>query len=116
MSGDLSQQLLQAVAGVVVIIITGYVVPWIKAKIEEMKLNFIYTWIEKAVYAVEKIAEREDIDKFEYVSNFIEQKFNLSDAEAKILIESAVKILNMEDVWGEVIPNGQPAITIDDEV
>ena len=105
MNGELTQQILEAVAGLAVIIITGYVVPWIKMKIEEMRLNFIYSWVEKAVYAVQKIAEREGLsgeEKFEKVSDFIEEKFHLSDAEAKILIESAVKILNMEDVFIEV--------------
>lgn len=99
MSPDLSQQLLQAIASVVVIIITGYLVPWLKAEIEKRKLDFIYDWIGKAVYAAEKIAEKEEIDKYEYVCAFVMKKFNLSEAEAKILIESAVKMLNMEDIW-----------------
>lgn len=99
MNPELSQQLLQGIVSVVVIIITGYLIPWLKAEIEKRKLDFIYDWIEKAVFAAEKIAEKQEINKREYVLAFIRTKFNLSDIEAEILLESAVKILNMEDVF-----------------
>ena len=95
-------QLTNAITTLLVIIITGYLIPWIKGNIEANKLKNIYSWVEKAVWAAEQLSKFDpEFDRKQYVKDFIRERFNLSHSEAEVLIESAVRILNLYEFLGD---------------
>ena len=78
------------------VLLTYIIIPYIKSKTtHEQRENFA-KWTEYAVWAAEQIAEKQHINKYDYVKNFLVEKFNLTEKEAEVLIESAVKELKIE--------------------
>ena len=80
----------------VVDIILGYIVPLILIVVAGCLVKIyrseeVVKWVEIAVKAAEQIfAHGENTEKFKYVSEWISNKFNISEADLKNLIESAV--------------------------
>ena len=74
---------------IAVILITGYVIPYLKDK-------NIYNYVVIAVQAAEQIFKESGMgkEKFEYVKNWLNKKINISDDDLKKIIESAVYELN----------------------
>ena len=81
--------LLKCVIFIAVILITGYVIPYLKDK-------NIYNYVVIAVQAAEQIFKESGMgkEKFEYVKNWLNKKLNISDDDLKKIIESAVYELN----------------------
>lgn len=81
------------------VIITYFVVPWIKAKIGDEKFKTIMSWVYRAVEAAEQIFPAGDnSSKYEYAVNIIQMQAKkhglvLTDDEIRTLIESAVSVL-----------------------
>lgn len=82
-------------------IITGFVVPYLKAKIGNEKLITIAKWVAYAVKAAEMIftAEKAGVDKKKYVIDFIKKLFNkkktvITDEQLDVLIEATVAEMN----------------------
>ena len=69
-------------------IITYYIVPLLKEK-------NLYNQVEIAVKAAEQIfGANTGEQKFEYVKNWIKDKFKITDEELKVIIEAAVYEMN----------------------
>jgi hypothetical protein len=86
---------------VIATIITGFIIPFITAKLGAEKLAVIVKWVGYAVSAAEMIfkAEGMGVDKKAYVVAFIDKMFNskkvvITKEQIDILIEAAVKELN----------------------
>ena len=82
-------------------IITGYVIPLIKAKVGEEKLSTITKWIVYAVKCAEMIfkEEKQGAEKKQYVIDFIDNLFNkkktiITKEQIEVLVEAAVKEMN----------------------
>lgn len=82
-------------------IITGFVVPLLKAKLGNEKLTTISTWATYAVKCAEMIfvGEKQGEEKKQYVVNFLVDIFNkkkivITEEQLNVLIEAAVKELN----------------------
>ena len=88
--------LLKCVIFIAVILITGYVIPYLKDK-------NIYNYVVIAVQAAEQIFKESGMgkEKFEYVKNWLNKKLNISDDDLKKIIESAVYELNKEKSEGK---------------
>ena len=84
----------------VINVILGYVVPFILLVVAGYLLKVyrsaeVVKWVGIAVKAAEQIfAHGENSEKFQYVSEWISDKFNISETDLKNLIESAVYELN----------------------
>lgn len=84
----------------VINVILGYVVPFILLVAAGYLLKVyrsaeVVKWVGIAVKAAEQIfAHGENSEKFQYVSEWISDKFNISETDLKNLIESAVYELN----------------------
>lgn len=101
MDKELISNLLNIIIGVASIIITRYLIPYIKSKLNNSKLENIMIWIEEAVYAAEQIctAENAGDKKKLYVVNRIldisnKSGFNITEQEVILLLESVVKKMN----------------------
>lgn len=103
-------ELISAIFKVVIIILSMFVIPWIKKKISADDLAKIMTYVEIFVAAAEQIF---DVSQWEekkaYVLQRLEEKNFKIDAEAlDALIEAEVLRLHAEL---KAIANSEPAIT-----
>lgn len=94
----LGDSILNLVLVVISIVISRYLVPWLKEKYTAEKLNNIYDKVSKAVQAAQKIYKEsgQGILRKEYVIAYLKKmNINVTDAELDVLIESAVKMLDL---------------------
>lgn len=84
------------VGGCIILIsglVTGYIVPYIKSRTDESRLEKIKIWVKTAVEAAEMLYREQGMgtEKKEYVLKFLEKKrFALDQEEIENLIEAAV--------------------------
>lgn len=82
-------ELITAIAGI-------FLIPWLKEKLGEAKLDKITRFVKEAVYAAEQTITSSE-EKKRYVINFLRKmKIELSEEQLDALIESAVKSLKLE--------------------
>ena len=82
-------------------IITYIVVPYIKTKTTEKQRDNIYFWVQVAVNAAEQIYVEKGMGmiKKKYVVEYLRNKgINISEEDLNILIEAAVRELNLLQV------------------
>lgn len=100
-------------AGVVVmaaaLVITRYLVPWLKEKIGSDRLAVAEKWVRYAVLKAQQVFWEEDgQDRKAYVTKFLKEiltakNIALSDEQLDVLIEAAVKQMKIEENSGIVI-------------
>lgn len=87
-----------AIISIIGALITGILIPYIRTKIAAGRLEEIQYWVNAAVTAAEQIfncAEMGEVKK-KYVMDFLSKLgINLTEDELNILIEAAVKELNL---------------------
>lgn len=90
-------QILSLVLTIIGLVITCFVVPWLKTKISNEKLTAVEMWVNIAVAAAEqkKVAGIITGDKKTYVLQFLKDKgITITDQELDALIEAAVFEIN----------------------
>ncbi len=111
-------EVLKLVVMIAVLIITRYLVPWIKNKIGSDRMNEIAEWAKMAVLKAQQVMWAEDgADKKAYVTEFLKEiliakNIALSDEQVDVLIEAAVKQMKMEESSGIVIDT---AVEVEEE-
>lgn len=90
MTSTILSIILKAVISIAVVVITGYVIPWLKEK-------RLYEYVMIAVQAAEQMIKESGAGtkKYELVEEWLISKFHISAEEAKSLIESAVYEMNL---------------------
>ena len=91
--------IVNAVIALIAAIITTFLIPWIKSKIDAAKLAQIVEWVGIAVRAAEQIYNESGMGekKKQYVLDFLASKgFTLDSNSINAMIEAAVKELNIE--------------------
>ncbi len=91
--------IVNAVIAFIAAIITTFLIPWIKGKIDAAKLAQIIEWVGIAVRAAEQIYNESGMGekKKQYVLDFLASKgFTLDLDSINAMIEAAVKDLNIE--------------------
>lgn len=91
--------LVQAIISLAVVIITTFLIPFIKSKVDKDKLEKIQTWVTVAVEAAEQIyvGSGKGAEKKKYVLEFLKSKgFTLDMDSIDNLIEAAVLRLKNE--------------------
>lgn len=85
---------------VVGVIITGFVIPYIKTKISSAQLDEISQWVTKAVQAAEVLFDipKSGEEKREYVIDFINKIFN---SKKEVITEDQIRIL-LESAWKQM--------------
>lgn len=94
----LGDAILNLVLVIISIIISRYLVPWLKEKYTAEKVSNIYEQVSKAVQAAQKIYKEsgQGVLRKEYVIAYLKKiNINITDAELDVLIESAVKMLDL---------------------
>ena len=97
---EITLEALKLLIMVTVLVLTRFVVPWLKAKTENETMQAVLDWTMQAVLAAEQAhqaqtgAERKYIVT-EFIKNILIQKnISLSDEELNTLIEAAVMQMN----------------------
>lgn len=94
--------LLCAVVGIVTIAITRYLIPWIKANIDEKQRDEISWWaLNGVMYAEQFLTTSSGTMKKEVVTEFLKKvrdknNLKITDSEISILIESSLLALESE--------------------
>ncbi len=94
---------------VAALVVTRYLVPWIKDKIGADQLAVVEKWAKYAVLKAQQVLwEQDGVDKKAYVTEFLKEilmakNIALSDEQLDVLIEAAVKQMKIEENAGIVI-------------
>ena len=91
--------IVNAVITLIAAIVTTFLIPWIKSKIDAAKLAQIVEWVGIAVRAAEQIYNESGMGekKKQYVLDFLADKgFTLDPNSINAMVEAAVKELNIE--------------------
>lgn len=91
--------IVNSVIALIAAIVTTFLIPWIKSKIDAAKLAQIVEWVGIAVRAAEQIYNESGMGekKKQYVLDFLADKgFTLDPNSINAMIEAAVKNLNIE--------------------
>lgn len=103
MSRDILLEVLKLVVMLASMLITSYVIPWIKANTDSKKLQTVFDWVEQGVHAAEQMyGAKTGVQKKRCVTEFLQKiikakKINVSDQELEMLIEAAVQVMNTQD-------------------
>ena len=100
---EITLEALKLLIMILAMVMTRYVVPWLKAKTENETMQAVIDWTMQAVLAAEQAHQAQTGAERKYiVTEFIKQiliqkNISLSDEELSMLIESAVKQMNYEE-------------------
>ena len=96
--------LILAIIPVLGVIITGFLIPFIKEKIGSEKLAKYEYWVTTAVQAAEMLYTESGsgVEKKQYVVNFLNDMFNknkvvITEDQLNLLVEAAVKQMKMNE-------------------
>ena len=92
-------QLANAVIALICVIISTFLIPWIKSKASNEKLSSLTKWVEIAVNAAEQIyhGSGKGDEKLKYVMGFLNSKgLNVDYTSVKAAIEAAVRRISLE--------------------
>ena len=106
---DICFEGLKILVMVAVLVLTRYVLPWVKSKVDSEKLNLVAQWAYKAVLMAQQTMKATGgKEKKAIVTQFLkeilqEKNIALSDKQIEILIEAAVKQVKIQENSGIVI-------------
>jgi Na+-translocating ferredoxin:NAD+ oxidoreductase RnfG subunit len=97
MTIDLTQIIL-AVITLIGAVLTRYVIPWIKSKLDEKQYDAFNRLVRVGVFAAEQLANTGKIqDKKQYVLDLLKENgYKIDDESVNALIEATVKELKIE--------------------
>lgn len=99
-------EVLRLIVLLAIFVVTCYLIPWIRGKIGQDKLDEITKWVNIAVLMVQQVyhaktgAERKAI-VVDLLKNILMAKnISISDSQLDVLIEAAVKAMKMKEGMG----------------
>ena len=98
---DLTQIIL-AVITLISAVLTGFVIPWIKSKLDDRQYGILVAFVKTAVYAAEQLFTSEQWkEKKQYVQDLlVENGYKIDIASVDALIEATVRELRIEQGQG----------------
>lgn len=102
-------EIIKVVVMVAVLVITRYLVPWLREKIGTDKLAMAEKWVRYAMLKAQQVLwEKDGQDRKAYVTEFLKEilmakNIALSDEQLDVLIEAAVKQMKIEENAGVII-------------
>lgn len=102
-------EVLKFIVVILVLFVTRYLIPWLKAKIGADKLETAEKWARYAVLKAQQVLwEKDGQDRKAYVTEFLKElliakNIALSDEQVDVLIEAAVKQMKIEENAGLII-------------
>lgn len=99
---DLVMEILKVIVMLAVLLVTRYLVPWIRAKIGAEQLKEVKTWVNAAVLMAQQVydakpgAERKAIVVDMIRKMLLKKNIDISEEQLDTLIEAAVKAMKMQ--------------------
>ncbi len=96
-------EILKLIVMIAVFIVTCYLIPWVRGKIGQDKLDEITKWVNAAVLMAQQVyfaktgAERKAIVVDLLKNILIAKNISISDEQLDMLIEAAVKAMRIEE-------------------
>ena len=106
--------IMEAIIALVAAVITAFVIPWLKGKIDADKLEKIELWVTVAVEAAEQlyVGSGRGAEKKAYVVQFLQEKgFTIDPDSLDKLIEAAV--FNLPEYIGLIEAEGEKTTNTD---
>lgn len=109
MINDIVFEVLKLVVMLAVLVFTRYLIPLVKNKVGNDKLETIAKWAKYAVLKAQQVMDTETgAEKKAYVTEFLKKlliakNISISDEQLDILIEAAVKQMKIKENAGIVI-------------
>lgn len=106
---DIIFEILKLVVMLAVLVVTRYLIPLVKEKVGNDKLEVIAQWARYAVLKAQQVLWTESgADRKAYVTEFLKEmliakNISISDEQLDILIEAAVKQMKIEENAGITI-------------
>lgn len=100
---------LKLVVMVAALIVTRYLIPWIKTRIDTQKMQMISEWAKNAVLSAQQVLwAKPGVDRKAEVTKFLKKlliakNISISDEQLDILIEAAVKQMKISENAGVTI-------------
>lgn len=100
---EINFEVIKIVVMVAALLISRYLVPWLKEKIGADKLAVAEKWVKYAVLKAQQVLwEKDGQDRKAYVVEFLKEiliakNIALSDEQLDVLIEAAVKQMKIEE-------------------
>lgn len=100
---EITMEILKVIIMLAVILVTRYLVPWVKELIGASKMEEIRKWAKEAVEAAQQVhkaktgEERKKIVVDIMRGILLRKNIDMSDEELEVLIEAAVKAMKMQD-------------------
>ncbi len=100
---DIIFEILKVVIMLAVVLVTRYLVPWIREKIGNDKLEVAEKWAKYAVLKAQQVMQTENgQERKAYVTEFLKEiltakNISLTDEQLDVLIEAAVKTMKIEE-------------------
>ena len=107
MTPEMITKVTECVLTVIVLLVSAYLIPWLKTKISEEKLEELEKFCEQAVRAAEQLYTPEEYQlKKAYVLSLINEQIEklglgLNDAEIDAIIEGIVNYVKPNKEYGE---------------
>lgn len=107
MTPEMITKVTECVLTVIVLIVSAYLIPWLKTKISEEKLEELEKFCEQAVRAAEQLYTPEEYKlKKAYVLSLINEQIEklglgLNEAEIDAIIEGIVNYVKHNKEYGE---------------
>lgn len=111
---EIVYEIIKLVVMIAALVVTRYLVPWIKEKIGADKLAVIEKWAKYAVQATQQVHwNKPGEDRKAIVTEFLKKvllakNISISDEQLDILIEAAVKQMKINENSGIVIEAVDP--------
>lgn len=102
-------EVIKLVVMVAALVVTRYLIPWIKEKIGADQMATAEKWVRFAVLKAQQVMQSENgTDKKAYVTDFLKEllqakNISLTDEQLDVLIEAAVKQMKIEENAGLTI-------------
>lgn len=93
--------IVNAVIALIAIVVSVFVIPWIKSKTTSQQREDLIAWVKIAVAAAEQIynGAKMGAEKKQYVLDFLTKNgFAVNEDSVNVAIEAAVKQLNSEGI------------------
>lgn len=101
---DILFYVIQLIVAMIVLFATKYAIPYLKEKIGTEQLLVAEKWVKYAVLTAQQtLTSSTGAEKKTYVTEFIKElltakNISLTDEQLDVLIESAVKTMNMSEI------------------
>ena len=100
---EMMMEVLKVIVMLAVLLVTRYLIPWIKAQIGAKQMDEIRAWVKDAVLMAQQVHEAKPGEERKAIvvdlirKMLIKKNIDISEEQLNMLIEATVKAMKMQD-------------------